>query len=507
MADGRDDPAFTAGGTLLHSLFDGMFEGVQIVDFTWRYVYLNATAASHGRSSREALLGRTMMEAYPGIETTEMFGLLRRCMEAREPQSMVNAFAYPDGGRAWFELRINPVPMGVLVLSVDITERMEREERDLQSRKMDAVGRLAAGVAHDFNNLIGVIGGYAEMALGGLAPGDPNRELVEPIVAAARRAKELTGKLLAFSRKQVLKPQAVDLNAALAGVTGMLKRVLGEDIDFAFSPAPDTAPVSIDPGQLDQIIVNLVLNARDAMPSGGKLTVETANVHLDADYIRRHGDGRPGPHAMIAVTDTGIGMDAATQAQVFDPFFTTKVPGKGTGLGLSTVYGIVKQSGGNIWVYSEPGVGTTFKVYLPRHEGVVEPRAEASAAPAAPPPGHETLLLVEDEPELREWFRKVLAGQGYRVFDTGDARAALEICRRELGEIHLLLTDMVMPGMNGRALAEEVLALRPAIKVAYMSGYTDDVVVRHGILGPGSAFIEKPVSSAELLKRIRDLLR
>jgi len=383
-------------------------------------------------------------------------------------------------------------------------ELASKEEQLRHAQKMEAVGRLAGGIAHDFNNIVSVIRGYSEETLNTLPLDDPNRKLIEPIQLASQRAALLTRQLLAFSRKQVMQPKVLSLNGVVKRMGEMLPRILGEHIELIASLKPNLDSVIMDPGQLEQIIMNLVINARDAMPHGGKLTLETANVVLDEEYVGLHGECRPGPHVMLAVADTGIGMDAATQSKIFEPFFTTKEIGTGTGLGLSTVYGIVKQSEGTVWVYSEVGVGTIFKVYLPRHEGAAA--AEITPAPPATEPGHETILLVEDEKPLRELFARVLTNNGYRVLDASDPDHALEICRQHPGKIHLLLTDIVMPKMNGTKLAEQIVAIRPDIKVVYMSGYTDDAVVHHGILGPGTAFIEKPIGTAELLKKIHDFL-
>jgi signal transduction histidine kinase/CheY-like chemotaxis protein len=385
-----------------------------------------------------------------------------------------------------------------------LMQQKELEEQLCQAQKMEAVGRLAGGIAHDFNNIVTIINGYGEEALHGMAVDDPNRALIEPIAQASQRAGLLTRQLLAFSRKLVLQPEVLDLNMVVERMGAMVARILGEHIKVVVIPKSGLHTVYIDPSKLEQIIMNLVINARDAMPSGGDLTIETANTDLDEEFVHRHGEGRPGAHVMIAISDTGVGMDAQTQTKIFEPFFTTKGVGIGTGLGLSTVYGIVKQSEGTIWVYSELGIGTVFKVYLPRYEGAVP-------SVAVPPPpviqrGHETILLVEDENALRGLFKMFLTNSGYRVLETGDVDQALEICRRKETDIDLLLTDMVMPKMNGRKLAEQVVALRPKIKVAFMSGYTDDVVVHQGLLQPGTAFIEKPIGRDELLKKIRDFL-
>ncbi|MBI4563990.1 MAG: response regulator [Planctomycetes bacterium] len=485
----------------LRALFENMFEGIQIIDFDWRYLYLNRAAAAHGRRPREELTGQKMVDMYPGIERTDVFRLMERCMAERAPQQMVNQFTYPDGRKAWFDLRINAVPMGILVLSVDISAQKAIE----QSQKMEAIGRLAGGVAHDFNNLLTVINGYSEMLLSGTLDEPSAREILQQIRHAGEKASSLTRQLLAFSRKQILQPKILDVNTVVDHMDKILRRIIGEDIELITKLRPHLEPVTFDPGQLDQIILNLAVNARDAMPHGGKLILETAHVELDEEYARAHPDARPGPHVMIAMTDTGTGMDAETRAKIFEPFFTTKALGKGTGLGLSTVYGIVKQSGGNIWVYSEPGRGTTFKVYLPRSPQAAVPAA-AGAAVAAPRRGTETILVVEDEAAVRKLIQRVLEKEGYTVLEAGDVDEAVARCEQYRGDIHLLLTDMVLPKMDGRKLAERILSLRPSLKVAYMSGYADEAIFPREPLEPGRMFIEKPITPTSLLAKLREFL-
>ncbi|HEX9648112.1 MAG TPA: ATP-binding protein [Alphaproteobacteria bacterium] len=384
-------------------------------------------------------------------------------------------------------------------------ELRETEQQLVQTQKMEAIGRLAGGIAHDFNNMLTVIIGYADLILHSPPKDESLRAKVVQIHDAGVRASTLTKQLLAFSRKQVLKPEIIDLNDVLRRMDQMMRRLIGEDIDLLTTFDPDLDPVEADPGQIEQIIMNLAVNARDAMPGGGKLTIGTANVDLDPDYARTHPGAQPGWHVMIAVADTGCGFDAATRARIFEPFFSTKKDSGGTGLGLSTVYGIVKQSGGNIWVYSEPGKGTTFKVYLPRAEQAGA-EAKARIEAQAPSGGTETILVVEDEDGVRSLVCDVLTSAAYTVIDTGEVERAIEICRRYDGPIDLLLTDVVMPGMNGRELATAALALRPDLRVVYMSGYTDDAIVHHGVLDPGTAFIEKPVTPRALLEKIRDAL-
>ena len=374
-----------------------------------------------------------------------------------------------------------------------------------QAQKMDAVGRLAGGVAHDFNNLLTVILGRTDILLHPLKPEDPMRRGIELIQRTAGRAADLTRQLLAFSRKQVLEPVVLDLAAVTTDMKDMLGRLIGEDIALLTNPTPGLGRVKADRGQIEQVIMNLAVNARDAMPQGGRLIVETANIDLDDEYVRRHVGARPGPHVMLAVSDTGTGIPHEIQSQIFEPFFTTKEQGKGTGLGLATVYGIVKQSGGYIEVDSEPGQGTTFRVYLPRLDAEPAP-VDRSARPAAAAGGTETILLVEDEEGVRELARDILRASGYTVLEARNGPEALLLCERHQGPLDLLLTDVVMPRMSGRELAEHLAPLRPDLSVLYMSGYTDDAVIRHGVLGAGTAFLQKPFTPAALVQRVRETL-
>jgi two-component system, cell cycle sensor histidine kinase and response regulator CckA len=384
------------------------------------------------------------------------------------------------------------------------SQRKELEHQFRQSQKMEAIGRLAGGIAHDFNNMLTVINGYSEMLLQNLNPDDPKRRNVEQIKQAGERAASLTRQLLSFSRKQVLDLKVLDLNAVAANLDEMLQRLIGEDIDLVTLLKPGLGRVKADQGQVEQVLMNLVVNARDAM-QGGTLTVETANVELDEAYARQHVDVQPGPYVMLAVSDTGCGMDEETQSRVFEPFFTTKEQGKGTGLGLTTVYGIVKQGGGHIWVHSEVGRGTTFKIYLPRVEGDIT-SDEPGAANTKAISGTETILLVEDETEVRHLVREILGKSGYLVLEAEHSDKAVQFCGEYPGKIHLMVTDVVMPGMSGRELAQRVKSSRPDMTVLFISGYTDDAVIRHGILGTAVAFLQKPFTSDGLLRKVRGLL-
>ncbi len=396
--------------------------------------------------------------------------------------------------------------VGILGIGRDVTERVQLEQQLRQAQKMEAVGRLAGGIAHDFNNILTAITGYADLLLEDLGATDPRRQDADEIHKAADRAAGLTRQLLAFSRQQVLQPTVLEVNKLVSDVEKMLRRLLGEDVELSTRLAPTTGRVKADPGQLEQVIMNLAVNARDAMPNGGKLTLETGNVDLDEAYASDHYPARAGPFVLLAVSDTGTGMSEETQAHMFEPFFTTKEKGKGTGLGLATVYGIIKQSGGFIWVYSEVGHGTTFKLYLPRVQELAERGSEPAQAPARPARGTETVLVVEDEAPVRSVARQVLERHGYTVLEAPTAEAALDIATRYSGTIHLLLTDVVMPGLNGRELASRLADLRPDARVIFMSGYTDDAVTPHGVLEPGSAYVQKPFTPDAIARRVREVL-
>ena len=388
---------------------------------------------------------------------------------------------------------------------VELIEReREKAEQLRQSQKMDAVGQLAGGVAHDFNNLLTVITGYSDLLLRGMPSTDPTRRKLEEIKKAGDRAASLTRQLLAFSRKQMFQERVVDLNSIVADMDKMLQRLIGEDIDLVSLLEPSLCRIKADPGQIEQVLLNLAVNARDAMPRGGKLTIETSHAILGEDYVKSHLAAKPGHCLMLAVSDTGVGMDAETQKRIFEPFFTTKEVGKGTGLGLATVYGIVKQSGGNIWVYSEPGKGTTFKIYLPVAEEFAN--MEVTTNQSEIPQGQETILLVEDDELVRDLAADILEPNGYQVLTAANGIEALRICAEHVGKIELMITDVVMPQMGGRELAERVALMRPDTLVLYISGYTDDAVVRHGVLDEEMAFLQKPFTPDTLARKVGDLL-
>ena len=394
---------------------------------------------------------------------------------------------------------------GLIINARDVTERQQLEAQFRQAQKMEAVGRLAGGIAHDFNNLLTAIMGYAELAAGRLNPEDPSRIELDEIDKAARRAADLTRQLLAFSRKQVLQPRVIDLNRVVSDTDNMLRRLIGEDIELVTLLEDGLGPVRADTSQIEQVLLNLAVNSRDAMPAGGKLTIETSEVELGESYSAFHFDVPPGRYVRLAVSDTGSGIDAETLSHVFEPFFTTKGVGRGTGLGLSTVYGVVKQSGGHVTVYSEPGVGTTFKIYLPLVEDVPESRHEPPRQPGLAD-GTETIFVVEDEEAVRRLACRALEGRGYKTLLAAGADEALRVCEGYAGEIHLMLTDVVLPLVSGRELARRVAALRPRMKVLFMSGYTDDAIVQHGVLDAGTPFLQKPFTPRSLAEKVREVL-
>ncbi len=497
-------------------LVDGSPEMIFVV-CDERIVYMNETGVRLlGASSADALSGTPVLEIVHPESRDAVARRMRQVVGEGLPVPLAEqTYVRLDG--SVLEVEATGVPIlhhgrpAAQMFARDLTRRRETEEalhrsqeQFRQAQQMEAVGRLAGGVAHDFNNLLTAIRGYADLLLMQLDDGFPLRREVEEIQRAADRAADLTQQLLAFSRKQVLQPKVLDLNAVVSNMDKMIRRLIGEDIDLVTVLRPELGTVKVDPGQIEQVIMNLVVNARDAMPAGGKITIETANVELSPEYAALHAAVQPGLHVMLTVTDTGTGMDDATKQRLFEPFFTTKELGKGTGLGLSTVYGIVKQSSGSIWVYSECGRGTCFKIYLPRHEA--EAPRRGSARPGSAPRGRETILLVEDEPVVRLLAAELMRKNGYQVLESGDGAEALRLIDERRCFIDLMLTDVVMPGIGGRQLVERLPGFLAGMKVLYMSGYPDEAIGRHGFLEPGTPFLQKPFTADGLLRKIREIL-
>ncbi|HXB54633.1 MAG TPA: response regulator [Vicinamibacteria bacterium] len=478
-----------------------------------RFLEVNEAAVAHYGYSRDEFLAKTIRDLHPSDNIPIVEQHFQEAL--REPGQ--EAFRSPrvwkhrkkDGTLIDVEIAVSPIEFlgrkAWLALANDITEKKRLEAQLLQAQKMESVGRLAGGVAHDFNNLLGVITGYGELLEKSLPDEARPQKYIKDIMRAAERAAGLTRQLLAFSRRQVLQPRILDLNTVVGEMEKMLRRLIGEDIQLITVLDESLGRVQADPGQIEQVLMNLAVNARDAMPRGGRLTIETANVDLDAAYARSRPGVKPGPHVMLAVSDTGHGMDQEVLAQVFEPFFTTKEAGKGTGLGLATVHGIVSQSAGHIFVYSEPEHGTTFKVYLPRTQEA-ETVVKAAPAKAEPERGSETILLVEDEESLRSLVRECLEASGYTVVEARHPGHALEIAQAHAVHIHLLITDVVMPGMSGSELAARLVGSHREMKVLYMSGYTDDAVVLHGVLAANAAFLQKPFTMEALARKVREVL-
>src|ERR1043165_4870296 len=481
---------------------------------TLRFMAVNEAAVEHYGYSREEFLAMTIKDIRPpedvpalledvgkqsrGIDQAGMWRHLKKSGEIIHVEITSHEIVFDSRSAK-------------LVLAFDVSGRKQAEdalrkveEQLRRAQKMEAIGRWAGGVAHDFNNILTAILGYSDLTLRQLKGDNRVRHKVEEIHRAAQRAGALTQQLLAFSRKQVMQPKVFDLNSIVAELDRMLRRLIGEDIDLVTILEPRLGRVKADPGQLEQVLMNLVINSRDAMPEGGKLTIETKNVYLDSAYSQTHLSVRPGHYVMLAVSDTGVGMEPEIQEHIFEPFFTTKEKGKGTGLGLSTIYGIVKQSGGHLWVYSEVGHGTTFKIYLPLINE--ESSTEATGAPAQIAKGSETILMVEDEAALRELIREILEQDGYKVLVAHDGRDALSTSAQYQGAIDLLITDVVMPEVSGREVAERLTRDYAQVKVLFMAGYTDDAVVRHGVLEEGAHFLQKPFTPDALLRKVREIL-
>jgi signal transduction histidine kinase len=470
---------------------------------------VNGNAARMLGRPRDQIVSRRLTEMWPDYPLRPLIERSVSVMETGQALEEEVGVSLPGAADRWIHHQIVPLEDGVAVAARDTTARHQaeddlrrREELVRQSQKMEAIGRLAGGVAHDFNNLLTVIRGHGELVLRKLTSDHPLRRNLQEMSLAAERASALTHQLLAFSRKQVLQPRTLDLGEVMERMSSLLQRLIGEDVELVTRRKGSLGSVRADPAQMEQVIVNLAVNARDAMPHGGALTVELGNAELDDTYLRGHPAVTPGPYVLMSFTDTGHGMNAETKARIFEPFFTTKAPGKGTGLGLATVYGIVKQSDGLIWVYSEPGRGTSFKVYLPRVDEAPDPLSPRP--PAAAVSGTETVLLVEDEAPLRSLLRELLESSGYAVLEAGHGMDAIAVAREYAGTIHLLLTDLVMPQMTGHELSERLTHLRPGMKVLFMSGYA--AAGPHHELPGGAAYLEKPFTADSLSGAIRSLL-
>jgi two-component system cell cycle sensor histidine kinase/response regulator CckA len=495
---------------LLSAILNGTPDAMYIKDLRGRYLMINSAGAQ--------LIGRPVAEvidkddtALLGADAAHLLADDRQVMERGQAETFERVVktqgitrTYLTTKRPYRDLQDNII--GIMGVSRDITEHRRLEAQLVQAQKLESIGRLAGGIAHDFNNMLSVVIGFISSAREELAPDSPAQHDLEVAEAAAWRGANLTRQLLAFARKQVVEPRVLNLNAVILDLEKMLARLIGEDIELLTRPAPNLGAVKADPGHIEQVIINLAVNARDAMPAGGQLTIETADAELDEDYARQHVGVVPGPYAMLAISDTGVGMEAAVRQEIFEPFFSTKEPGKGTGLGLATCYGIIKQHGGNIWVYSEVGRGTTFKIYLPR----VEEAPDALPRPAggaALPRGVERVLLVEDEALVRELASTGLQQQGYTVLTASNGAEALQVIEAAGDEpIDLLITDVVMPGMGGKALAEHVARRYHGIRVLFISGYATDAITHHGQLKPGTQFLSKPFTRAALAHKVRDVL-
>jgi len=482
-----------------------MSEGILEVTSEGRIVYANRAAIALIGILEETLLASNFTHLFKETDGQSIKDQLMAIHN--QSKTIIRDFPIMINGK---QILLNIFPImdekhkTIVIILNDVSERKRMEAQLLQAQKMEAIGQLAGGIAHDFNNLLTIIKGYSQLSLMELKEGAPLRGNIEEISKASDRASDLTHQLLVFSRRQILEMRVLDLNALLQSVERMLRRVIGEDIELIFLLDKDLGRTKVDPGQIEQVVMNLAVNARDAMLKGGKLTIETANVELDEAYAGAHIAVKPGPYVMLSVSDTGVGMTAEVRERGFEPFFTTKEKGKGTGLGLSTVYGIVKQSGGNIWVYSEPGQGTAFKIYLPRVDEPLEELKERVIKEELPR-GSETILVVEDEEEVRKLAVRILSGQGYKVLEASQGPDAFLICTEHDGPIHLLLTDVVMPKMSGRELAETLMSIRPRIKVLYMSGYTSNAIVHHGVLEEGTNYIQKPFAVGALARKVREV--
>lgn len=498
---------------LLLALLESASQAILSIDRTGRIVLANRRTGEMFGYAGEELLGASVEKLLPDSKRAAHGRQREAYFEHPVPRPMGIGLDLSgrrkDGTEFPVEVSLSTVEteegiFGIAFIS-DISRRKTMEQQLMRAQKMEAVGRLAGGVAHDFNNMLTVIVGYNRMILDELTTLDPLRGYAEEILKAAERAGALTDQLLAFSRCQIMQSRVINLNDVIGQTENMLRRMIGEDIQLVMHLAADAGNIRTDPHHIERAMVNLAVNARDAMPGGGRIIIETSNVQIDETYAKTHMGVKPGEFVMVAVSDTGHGMDSATRQSIFEPFFTTKPRGKGTGLGLATVYGMVKQSGGDIWVYSEPGQGTTFKLYFPRVTEPISPEMTPEVAPYGPDTG-ETLILVEDESQVRDLTAKMLKQLGYTVLAAAGGEQAIEISRSHRGKISLLVTDVVMPLMSGKQVADSLLSMRPDIKVLYLSGYTENAMLNHGVLDSGVDFLAKPFSRESLARKIRDIL-
>ena len=509
----RMDDALLNAAQQWRTTFDSITDMVSLLDLEGGILRCNKAMANYIGKPFNEIIKHSWWEMVLGTKA-----LIEDCPFLRSKKTLQRETITLPLNDRWFNISIDPILdetgslIGAVNIISDITERKRAEkemaalqEQFRQSQKMEAIGQLAGGVAHDFNNLLTVIRGYSQLSLGELPKGTPLWENIEEIRRAADRAADLTRQLLAFSRRQILEFKTVNLNNLIQAMEKMLRRMIGEDIELIIHGAENLGSIKTDPGQMEQILMNIVVNARDAMPSGGKLILETDNVHLDEEYARSYPSVKPGYYVKLSISDTGCGMTPEIRERVFEPFFTTKEKGKGTGLGLSTVYGIVKQSDGNVWVHSEPGKGTTFAIYLPRMDGPAEMLIKKGESDEVPR-GDETVLVVEDEEAVRKYAVRILKKQGYKVLEATQGDEALLALERHPETIDLILTDVVMPGMSGPKLVESLQQIRKKSKILYMSGYTDESVIRHGVREGEVNFVQKPFTLEMLGRRVREVL-